>query len=75
MTQLLLLDIPPDPLGVGASMAVVLLVVGFIAMLVIGLVVLLWYRKRKLRGLEMTRPDAAPAGRASAAQPNKPNQP
>lgn len=75
IAQLWLLDIPPDPRGTGALLAVALLVVGFIAMLVIGLVVFLWYRKRKLSGVEMIRPEAAPAGGAVAAHPSKPNQP
>lgn len=75
MIQLMLLDIPPDPRGLGGLLAVVLLVVGSIALLVMGLVVVLWYRKRSLRGVEMIRPDAAPAGRAPQAQPSNPNQP
>ena len=74
MTQLMLLDIAPDPRGVGALLAVGLLVVGFIALLVVGLVVFLWYRKRNLSGVEMIRSNAAPAG-SEAAQPNNPNQP
>jgi flagellar basal body-associated protein FliL len=75
MAQLLLLDIPPDPRGVGALLAVVLLVIGFVVLLAVGLAVFLWYRKRSLRGAEMIRPDAAPAGSARHAQPSNPNQP
>ncbi len=75
MAQLMLLDIPPTPAGIGALLAVVLLFGGFIALLAAGLVLFLWYRKRSMRGVEMIRPDAAPAGSAQHAQPSNPNQP
>jgi hypothetical protein len=75
MVQSILLDAAPDPVGIGALLAVVLLVVGFIVLLAVGLVLFLWYRKRRMRGVEMIRPDAAPAGSAQHAQPNNPNQP
>jgi hypothetical protein len=70
--QLILLDVAPDPLGLGAVFVVLLLVIGFILLLAAGLVVFLWYRKRSLRGVEMIRPEILPTGRA---QPSKPNQP
>jgi hypothetical protein len=73
MVQAIVLDIPPEPAGIGAFLAVVFLVIGFILLLVAGLVVYLWYRKRSLRGIEMIRPDTLPT--ASPAQPNNPNQP
>lgn len=72
MPQLILLDVAPDPLGLGAVFVVLLLVIGFILLLAAGLVVFLWYRKRSLRGVEMIRPEILPTGRA---QPSKPNQP
>jgi hypothetical protein len=75
MVQSILLDIPPDPRGIGSLLAVVLLVVGFIALLAVGLVLFLWYRKRNLRGVEMIRPDDSSAGSDRHAQPNNPNQP
>jgi hypothetical protein len=75
MAQSILLDIPPDPRGIGSLLAVVLLVVGFIALLAVGLVLFLWYRKRSLRGVEMIRPDDSSAGTDWHAQPNNPNQP
>jgi hypothetical protein len=75
MAQLILLDIPPTPAGIGALLAVVLLVGGFIALLAIGLVLFLWYRKRGMCGVEMIRPDAPPAGSAQHAHPSNPNQP
>ena len=68
MNQVMLLDVAPDPVGMGALLAVILLVIGFIILLAAGLVLFLWYRKRSMRGLEMIRPDAQPA------QPNNPNQ-
>lgn len=84
-----LLDIPPEPAGIGALAAIFLLVIGFILLMAAGLVVYLWYRKRSMRGIEMIRPDTMPApgwpsgisptvsegGSASPAQPNTPNQP
>jgi hypothetical protein len=72
MTQMILLDIPPDPAGVGALLAVVLLVLGLIALLAVGLVLFLWYRKRGMRGVVMA--PRAFSG-ADQAQPSNPNQP
>jgi hypothetical protein len=89
MVQAILLDIPPEPAGIGALVAIVFLVLGFILLLAAGLVVYLWYRKRGMRGIEMIRPDALPTSgwvrgssptvregvSVSPAQPNHPNQP
>jgi hypothetical protein len=75
MAQLMLLDIPPDPAGVGALLAVVLLVVGLIALLAAGLVLFLWYRKRSMRGVVMIRPEALSVAGADRVQPSNPNQP
>jgi hypothetical protein len=68
---MILFDIAPDPNpgGTGALLAVVFLVISFIALLAAGLVVYLWYRKRSLRGVEMIRPDTV-----TTAQPSNPNQ-
>ena len=53
MTSLMMImDVAPDPVGMGALVAVVLLVMGFIVLLAVGLVLFLWYRKRSMRGLE-----------------------
>lgn len=71
----ILLDVAPDPVGIGAALAVVLLVVGFIVLLAAGLVFFLWYRKRSRRGVEMIRPDAQPVRGAERSQPNNPGQP
>ena len=73
MVQAILLDIPPEPAGIGALVAVVFLVIGFILLVAAGLVVYLWYRKRGMRGIDMIRTDTLPT--ASPAQPNNPNQP
>ena len=68
---LILIDIPPDPAGMGLVPAVLLLIMGFILLLAAALVVFLWYRKRGLRHVPMMRTDATPTG---SAQPSKPNQ-
>ena len=73
MVQAILLDIPPEPAGVGALVAVFFLVSGVLLLVAAGLVVYLWYRKRSTRGLEMVRPDTLP--NSATAQPNNPSQP
>jgi len=89
MVHATLFDIPPQPAGIGALLAILSLVIGFILLLTAGLVVYLWFRKRSLRGIEMVRHDTLPASgwsqgtsptvregvSASPAQPNSPNQP
>jgi hypothetical protein len=75
MAQMILLDIAPDPAGVGASMAVFLLVVALIALMAAGLVLFLWYRKRSLHSVVMVRPEALPVSGAARIQPSNPNQP
>ena len=75
MAELILLDAAPDPVSIGALLAVVLLVMGLIVLLAVGLVLFLWYRKRSMRGVEMIRPDALSVGSARHAQPSNPNQP
>ena len=59
-TRLGIIDIAPDPAGVGVMAVVILFVVGFVLLLAAGLVVFLWYRKRSMRHLEIGRPDTAP---------------
>ena len=49
------LDVAPDPVGIGIVAAVVLLVIGSVALLAAALVVVLWYRKRSQRHLELAR--------------------
>ncbi len=73
MAQLIIFDVAPDPVGMGALLAVVLLVISLILLLAAGLVVFLWYRKRSMRGIEMIRADRLPT--APHIQPNNPNQP
>jgi hypothetical protein len=69
--RLILLDVAPEPVGVGLLFVFLLLIIGFLLVLAAGLVVFLWYRKRSLRGVEMIRPEALSTG---DAQPSKPNQ-
>lgn len=71
MTQVILLDVAPDPVGIGALLAVILMVIGFIVLLAVGLVVFLWYRKRSMRGLEMIRADILPTGPPQTSKPNQ----
>ena len=74
--NLVFLDVRPDPVGpvgVGIVAVALLMVIGLVILAAAGLVFFLWYRKRKLRTVEMIRADAAPV-LAAAAQPNNPNQ-
>jgi hypothetical protein len=73
VAQLVLLDAAPDPVSMGAMLAVVILVLGFLGLLVVALVLFLWYRKRSMRGMEMSQPASLPA--SSHVQPSNPNQP
>ena len=72
MNQVILLDVAPDPVGMGVLLAVILLVIAVIVLLAAGLVLFLWYRKRSMRGLEMIRPETLAA---EHTQPSNPNQP
>lgn len=49
------LDVAPEPVGIGIFAVVVLFVIGFVGLLAAALVVLLWYRKRSKRYLEVAR--------------------
>ena len=73
MAELILLDVAPDPVGIGALLAVVLLVMGFIVLLAVGLVLFLWYRKRSMRSVVMALHEALPVGGADHV-PRNPNQ-
>lgn len=76
MTQLMLLDIvPEDPTGVGPVLAAVLLVISLIALLAAGLVLVLWYRKRGMRGVVMVNPETFSVAGGDRVQPSNPNQP
>lgn len=74
MAELILLDVAPDPAGMGALLAVVLLIVGFIVLLAVGLVFFLWYRKRSMRSVVMASQEAFPVAGANQV-PSNPNQP
>ena len=69
MTQMVLLDVAPDPVGMGALLAVVLLVIGLVLLLAMGLVVFLWYRKRSLRHVEMIHADVQSTASAPPLTP------
>lgn len=73
MTLLSLIDAAPDPVGIGVVLAVVIFVIAFVLLLIGLLVFFLWYRKRRMRTMEMIRPNTSLD--AAAAQPNNPNQP
>jgi hypothetical protein len=76
--NLAFLDVRPDPVGpvgVGIVAVVLLMVIGLVILAAAGLVFFLWYRKRKLRTVEMIHPDTAAIMAAAPAQPNNPNQP
>ena len=51
------LDAAPDPAGIGIVAAAVLIVIGAVGVLIAGLVIFLWYRKRSLRHLEVNFPN------------------
>jgi hypothetical protein len=57
MFSLALFDVGPGPAGLGIVAVVVLLVIGFIILMVAGLVVFLWLRKRSMRHLEIGDPN------------------
>lgn len=57
MSRSAIIDIAPDPAGVGVVAMVILLVIGFVVLLAAALVVFLWYRKRSMRHLEIGLPD------------------
>lgn len=65
MFQPAMLDVAPGPAGIGLAAVVVIIVLGFIAMLAVGLVVFLWRRKYKMRDTRW--PDNQPT-----AEPDKP---
>lgn len=49
MMLLSLLDVAPDPVGIGVAAVVILFVVGFVVLLLVALVLFLWLRKRGMR--------------------------
>ena len=73
MALLILLDVAPDPVSIGAMLAVVLFVVGFVGLLTVVQVVFLWYRKRGMRGMEMSPRASLPTN--TDVQLSNPNQP
>jgi hypothetical protein len=71
----MLLDAAPQPVTVGIFIAVILFVVAFVVLLLVGLVCFLWYRKRSMRGLEITSPESVSVASAEQPQPSNPNHP
>jgi hypothetical protein len=65
-----LMDVGPDPVGIGAVLAVVIFVIASVCLLALALVGLLWYRKRRLGTVEMV-----PRAPLEQPQPSNPNQP
>ena len=74
MSELILLDVAPGPAGIGALLAVVLLVMGLIVLLAVGLVLFLWYRKRSMRSVVLAPQEAFPVAGADHV-PSNPSQP
>ena len=66
------MDVAPGPVETGLVALAALVVIALLVMLAAGVVLFLWLRKRRLRGMEMIRPDESPA---LTSQPNNPNQP
>ena len=56
MTAILAIDAAPDPVSLGIVAVVIVFVIGFVVLLAAALVVFLWYRKRSMRHLEISRP-------------------
>ena len=71
--ELILLDVAPDPVSIGVVLAVLFYILGLIGLLAVALVVFLWYRKRDMRTVEMSRPASLPSN--ADVQPSNPNQP
>lgn len=71
----MLLDAAPESVTIGILVAVILFVIGFVGLVLGGLVFFLWYRKRSQRGEEMIFPEDLPAAGAESIQPSNPNQP
>ena len=69
--QVIFLDVAPDPAGTGVLLAVILLVIGFIVLIAFGLVLFLWYRKRRMSHVEMIRPDILPTEPAQTRELNQ----
>lgn len=55
MNGLAFIDVAPDPASVGIVLAVVIFVIATVVFIAAGLIIFLWYRKRKMRHREMIR--------------------
>ena len=52
-----LIDVAPDPVGIGVVLAIVIIVIAAVLVLAAALVLILWYRKRSQRHEELLRPE------------------
>ena len=75
MISMSLIDIRPDPSGMGVALSVILFVIGLVVLLVGAFGFFLWYRKRSMRTLEMLRPASLATAPGERIQPSNPNQP
>jgi hypothetical protein len=65
-----LLDAAPNPVSIGVALAVIIFVVGFVCLLAVALVVFLWYRKKRMSGIEIV--ERAPLEQTQPSNPNHP---
>ena len=72
MSIFVLIDAAP-PVSIGIVLAVLLFVIAAVILMAVGLILILWYRKRSLRAQDMIRPDDF--GALHSIQLNNPNQP
>lgn len=75
MIPMSLIDIRPDPSGVGVALSVILFVTGLVVLLVGAFGFFLWCRKRSMRTLETVRPASFAAAPGERIHPSNPNQP
>ena len=73
MSVVAVIDAAPDPVGIGVMLAVLLFVIAAVILMAVGLILILWYRKRSLRAQDMIRADDF--GALHSIQLNNPNQP
>ena len=73
MGVVFVIDAAPDPVSIGVTLAVVLVIIAAVILTAGALVFFLWYRKRSLRTRAMIRPDDSP--NPQSIQLNNPNQP
>jgi hypothetical protein len=75
MITMSLIDIRPDPSGLGIALSVIVFVIGLVVLLVGAFGFFLWYRKRSLRTLELAHPESFVSMPGERIQPSNPNHP